>query len=102
VYFLVIDGRRGGLHVFLRRDPLLQGALSDDPLVLPRGWVALDGHESPDGSGGAESWLGQDPDDPSRYRVFRSRAELADAGFRPWRGPLVLGDWSDYRPHARA
>ena len=50
----------------------------------------------------AESWLGQDPDDPSRYRVFRSRAELADAGFRPWRGPLVLGDWSDYRPHARA
>lgn len=94
-YYLVIDARRGGLHVFLERDGK---PLGDDTLVLPRGRVTLVGDVPAGVPEPANVWLGQDPDDDRRYRVFRSRSELADAGFQPVKGPLVLGNWDEYRP----
>jgi hypothetical protein len=94
-YFLVIDGRRGGLHVFLQRDGKPFG---NDPLVIPRGRVRLEGVPPEGVADWAEVWLGQDPDDDRRYRVFRTRVELSDAEFHPVKGPLVLGDWDQYHP----
>ena len=92
-YFLVIDARNGGLHVFLQNDGEPFG---DDPLVIPRGRVTLEGVPPDGGSGWADVWLGRDPEDDRRYRVFGTRVELADAGFQPVNGPLVAPDWDRY------
>jgi hypothetical protein len=95
VYYLVVDGRRGGLHIFLKRAPDLAEGPSDNGLYVHRGWVTLRG-QLLNGSSADEERLGRDPDDDSCYRVFASRGDLVNAGFHPLPGPLVIGDWSEY------
>ncbi len=97
--FLVIDDRHGlPVHVFLPADPGREEAfpvLEVRRVSLERlsGDVVFWRHGS---AASAGPILGQDPDDPARYREFRFERELREAGYRTVGPHCTPATWTGY------
>jgi len=96
--FLVKDERYGVTYlVFTWEDPrregyrgqVAEGVSLDYDMEAVHAWP--DGHERP------EACVGQAPDNPNHYKVFRYGRDLREAGYQPVRGTaVVFGSWSEY------
>lgn len=102
--YLVEDKRHGGaLLVFTWEDPrkvgyagtVVEGAALDYDVEAVHSW--------PDGDARPEACVGQAPDDPKRFKVFRYERDLQSAGYAPVAGTFgVFRSWKDYLKLHRA
>jgi hypothetical protein len=96
--FLVRDQRYGTTYlVFTWEDPRKNGYTGNliEDVRLDYDMEAV--HTWADGQARPEAVVGQAPDDPKRYKVFKYRSERQAAGYHPVTGtPVIFGSWSDY------
>ncbi|MGA2065104.1 MAG: hypothetical protein ABSG86_09050 [Thermoguttaceae bacterium] len=96
--FLVKDEVPGATYlVFTWEDPRRDGYRGEvvDDVSLDYDVEVV--HRWPDGGPQPDACLGQAPDNPRHYKVFKYIAERAAAGFHPVEGEaVVFGSWSEY------
>jgi hypothetical protein len=95
--YLAEDRSRGQSYlVFTEVDPRedgFTGSVTEDVFLdVPEGLFLW-----PDGHGGPEPCVGQDPTDANRYKVFKYSRDLQKAGYRPVSATFdVYERWSEY------
>jgi hypothetical protein len=96
--FLVEDKRHGTTYlVFTWEDPRKDGYSGKvvEDVVLDYDMEAI--HSWPHGHARPDACVGQDPNTPKEYKVFKYKSDLQAAGFKPIAGTaVVFGSWSDY------
>ncbi len=97
--FLVKDTRHGMTNlIFTYEDPKKIGCTLDvdEGVSLDYDMDAV--HSWPEGADAPEVCVGQDPDDPKHYKVFKYEKDCQREGYRLIPGtPLVFGSWRAYR-----
>ncbi len=97
--FLVKDTRHGMTNlVFTQEDPKKIGCALDfdEGVSLDYDMDAV--HSWPEGTDAPEVCVGQDPNDPKHYKVFKYEKDCRGEGYHLIPGtPLVFGSWNDYR-----
>jgi hypothetical protein len=98
--FLVKDSDMNNL-VFTGEDPRKDGYRGEAEAGVTLEYDMEHVHSWPDGAPRPDPCVGVAPDDPKKYKVFKSEAERRQAGYRPVPGmpaamPAVFGSWSNY------
>jgi len=97
--FLIKDTRHGMTNlVFTYEDPRKVGFKGAVDAGVSLDYDMETVHSWPDGSEAPEVCVGQDPDDPNHYKVFKYERDRESEGYRPVPGtPIVFGSWNDYK-----
>src|SRR5947209_4865284 len=96
--FLVVDKRHGATYlIFTWEDPRNGGYKGDvlEGVTLDYDMEAV--HSWPDGEDSPEACVGQAPDNPKHFKVFKYSRERQSAAYKPVSGMVaVFGSWHDY------
>jgi hypothetical protein len=96
--YLVEDERHGAhYYLFTVEDPRKAGYRGNviEGVTLDYDMEAV--HSWPDGQSRPEVCLGQAPDNPKHFKVFKYNSERQSAGYLPVPGTAVkFGSWADY------
>jgi hypothetical protein len=96
--YLARDNRHGSLYlVFTWEDPRNSGYEGhvEEGVFLDYDMESV--HSWPDGTAQPEACLGQSPDNPNHYKVFKYQSDLEASGYTPVSGSVVVfGSWGDY------
>ena len=96
--FLIEDERGGATYlVFTCEDPRKHGYTGKVAEGVSLDYDEDAVHSWPSGGDAPEAFVGQAPDNPRHYKVFKHSRERQSAHYRPVSGnPVLLGSWSDY------